>query len=518
MDSGCNQRCLGVLLFCSILLLTAAPGALATSLRLAWQADSTNHSGFKIERLNDSSYVEIASLAADVLSYTDSNLSPGVNYCYRVRAFNTAGSSEPSNAVCVNTPSDPTAPSADPAPADLTPEPISPTGDAGTGTDPSNGAPVSGSSDWSDYLVSLKMRSGDDDALGVLFRYQDTDNYYRFLWYAQGKYRRLEKRINGVFHVLAQDAAAYRIGQTYALQISAKGSALSVAIDGETVLTATDSSFTRGTVALYSHYNAGSYFADVRVQDLARGNTLLADDFGDGNYTGWSIIDDGNYGGPSVWSVVNDQLAQTTNIGSRADNDARLGTHALYTRGSWSDYRVTFKLRSDDDDRLGVMFRVQDADNFYRLSWSQESPGRKLWKRENGVYTLLAEDAVPYVTGHTYGVEIVAHGNALKVNVDGQPVFSVTDSSFPSGTIALYSSYNQGSAFDDVLVEDLTTKTPLLLNDFNDSDLTGWKVFDDAGTVLGPSKWSVVNGTLVQSTNIGSNSTGHPGTFLLYLY
>ena len=36
---------------------------------------------------------------------------------------------------------------------------------------------------------------------------------------------------------------------------------------------------------------------------------------------------------------------------------------------------------------------------------------RRLVKRENGVFTLLAEDAVPYVRGQTYQVEIVALGN-----------------------------------------------------------------------------------------------------------
>ena len=104
----------------------------------------------------------------------------------------------------------------------------------------------------------------------------------------------------------------------------------------------------------------------------------------------------------------------------------------------------------------------------------------------------------------------------MKVNIDGKPVFSVTDETFKLGALALYSSYNQGSFFDDVLVEDLTTKAVLLWDDFNDAKLAGWKAFDDRGTTSGPSEWSVANGALVQGSNIGSDATGHPGTFLLY--
>ncbi len=498
-----------VLFFCAIFssLLSGVAGAAA--LRLVWQDKSNNESGFKIERLDGSSYVSIASLAANVVSYTDSNLAAGRTYCYRVRSYNGGGASAPTNAACTTTP----VTSAAPTPSPSTPPPNGTTFPTNPASTPSPVAPTG--KPWSDYLVSMKIRSADNDAVGVLFRYQDEDNYYRFSWFAEGKSLRLEKRVDGVFHVLAQDAAVYTANRSYALQISASGSALKVMVDGKTIFSVKDTSLAKGTIGLYSYYNAGSYFDDVRVQDLLTGNTLLADDFKDGNSIGWTMVDEGDDLGPSKWSVVNGALAQTSNIGSTEDN-GKLGTHALYTRGSWADYRMTLKLRSSDDDRLGVMFRVQDNNNYYRLSWNRSSPGRRLWKREKGAFTLLAEDTVPYTMNRTYGIEIIAKGNTLKVNIDGKSVFSVTDPSFNGGTVALYSSYNQSSFFDDILVEDLATKSVLLWDDFSDGNLSGWKAFDDAGTTSGPSIWSVVNGALVQGSNIGSDATGHPGTFLLY--
>jgi 3-keto-disaccharide hydrolase/Fibronectin type III domain len=496
----------GVFVFWASFLSLSLGGAHAAILRLTWQDTSSEETGFKIERLNGSTYVQIATVDANTKSYSDSNLTAGVSYCYRVRAFNATGTSAPTNAACATAPNDPvvTPPPSSPPPSS-TPPPHTPVVTA----------PPPVGKQWSDYLVSLKIRSSDNDALGVLFRYQDADNYYRFTWFAEGKYRRLEKRVGGVFQVLAQDSAVYAKRRHYALQISARGSQLNVTINGKTIFSVSDASFSQGTIGLYSYYNAGSHFDNVNVQDLATGSTLLADDFSDLNYVGWTIIDEGNDAGPSVWSAAAGKFVQMSNIGSTVDN-GKLGTYALYTRGSWMNYRMTLKLRSSDDDRLGVIFRFQDINNYYRISWNQSSPGRRLIKRENGLYTTLAEDKVPYVTNQTYNFEIIAQGNALKVNIDGKPVFSVTDPSFTGGAVALYSSYNQGSIFENVLVEDLAAKTTLLSDNFNTGMVPGWKSFDDPGTDSGPSNWSAANGVLVQSSNIGSDAVGHPGTFLLY--
>jgi hypothetical protein len=219
--------------------------------------------------------------------------------------------------------------------------------------------------------VSLKIRSNDNDGVGLMFRYQDSENYYRFSWYPQEKFRRLEKRVAGVFKVLAQDTVAYAAGQTYALQIIAQGSSLKVLIDGKTIFSVTDPSLTEGTIALYSFYNVGASFDDVTVEELPSGKVLLSDNFNDHDHLGWTIVDEGNNDGPSKWSAATGALVQSSNIGSAEPDDP--GTYALFTRGSWQDYRVTLKMRSVDNDPRGVMFRYQDSENYYRLSWDKQT-------------------------------------------------------------------------------------------------------------------------------------------------
>ena len=82
--------------------LAEAPGNLAATaisaseISLGWD-NVTDEYGFRVQRLNGSDWVEIATLGADVLAYTDSGLSPVTTYHYRVSAFNGSGNSTPSN-------------------------------------------------------------------------------------------------------------------------------------------------------------------------------------------------------------------------------------------------------------------------------------------------------------------------------------------------------------------------------------------------------------------------------------
>ncbi|MDZ7269295.1 MAG: S8 family serine peptidase, partial [candidate division KSB1 bacterium] len=91
--------------------------AVSTSqINLAWTDNSTNETGFEIDRATTSGgpYTQIATTAANVTSYSDTGLSPNTTYYYRVRATNGAGDSGNSNEASATTfapPAPPAAPS-----------------------------------------------------------------------------------------------------------------------------------------------------------------------------------------------------------------------------------------------------------------------------------------------------------------------------------------------------------------------------------------------------------------------
>jgi hypothetical protein len=411
-------------------------------------------------------------------------------------------------------------------------------------------------SGWTDYTAAVTMKSNDNDIIGLMFRYQDENNYYRFTWDKERNTRNLVKNENGQFTILAQDSVPYVTGKNYQVKIAAQGSSLQVSIDGSPVFSVNDSTFSSGTIALYSWGNTGSYFDDILVDGSSGGvnqapvissvtaspstisdtetsqlqvtatdpdngpnpsltyswsvpsgqgsldnlnianptytppdvsatqtftltvkvsdgaaitsktvnitvtdtlpgpQILLSEDFNDGNYNGWSLVDQGTQGGPMAWSVASGVMVQSSNVHTPTfDGVARLGTYAHWQAGSgWTDYTAAVTMKSNDNDIIGIMFRYQDENNYYRFTWDKERSTRNLVKCENGLFTILAQDSVPYVTGKSYQVKIAAQGSLLQVSIDGSPVFSVNDSTFSSGSIALYSWGNTGSYFDDIMV------------------------------------------------------------------
>lgn len=87
-----------------------------------------------------------------------------------------------------------------------------------------------GVSQWTDYEMSVNLASTDNDVLGVMFRYMDDRNYYRFSMDRQSPSmsRRLVRCANGDFTLLAHDDVPYAIGVFYLLTIIVQQSNIQV--------------------------------------------------------------------------------------------------------------------------------------------------------------------------------------------------------------------------------------------------------------------------------------------------
>ncbi len=84
--------------------LSATWNATTSEVVLNWEDNSSNETGFSIERsTNGVDFTFVNNLTANVLTYTDNTVAPNTNYFYRVFAFNTVEDSDFSNVVQVNT-------------------------------------------------------------------------------------------------------------------------------------------------------------------------------------------------------------------------------------------------------------------------------------------------------------------------------------------------------------------------------------------------------------------------------
>jgi hypothetical protein len=121
---------------------------------------------------------------------------------------------------------------------------------------------------WTNYTVEADLRSSDPDTLGIMFRYFDNTNYYRFSMDRMLSQRRLVKRVGGTFTVLKQDTVAYNLNQTYRVSISALNGTITVMIDGQVFYTGTDTSLVSGSVGFYCWRNGGASFDNLIVRSL----------------------------------------------------------------------------------------------------------------------------------------------------------------------------------------------------------------------------------------------------------
>jgi hypothetical protein len=309
--------------------------------------------------------------------------------------------------------------------------------------------------DWTDIRASVRMLSSDDDAVGVMFRYQDPQNHYRFYWNRQLSQRRLERVQNGVLTTLAGDAVQYTVNRWVQVELVAVGSHLEVWLDGVRVFQADDATFERGTIALLSNGNAGTQYDDVVVrpaEELSQGSAwqrLLSEDFQDNDTVGWGVTNVGTNVAPS-WLVQENYYYQ----GAAVTSATGVGTLSRWLTGQWSDFHYSALINSIGRDDIALLFRYADSNNYYRFNWRGNAPAiRELTKRVGGQNTTLASDTVSLVGMRWYWIDVVARGSRLEVWVDHQRVFAVEDSSLSYGTVAVASNNYERRWFDDLTVD-----------------------------------------------------------------
>ena len=384
---------------------------------------------------------------------------------------------------------------------------------------------VAGEASWDDYRVVVRMRSDDAAAIGVAFRWRDHKNYYRLSLDAQRSYRRLVKVEDGVVTILWQDASSYTIGVPFTLTIDATGDRL-VGYQGDDLLfDLTDAAHPAGRVGLYCWANTGARFERITVKRPPLDSyAIFRDRFDAGDLGGWTIADEGTQSAPSAWAIAGGALRQTSNIHSlplAAADTAKPGTLALAGDPGWTDIVLSAALTSDDNDAIGLVFRYQDATNFYRFSMDSERGYRRLVQCVAGVFTTLWEDSVTYQVGRTYQVIVAAVQGRLSAWLDGVPLFEVEDDAIQNGRIGLYCWANVGARFATVRVfrSDRLRQTVLLEDDFEWETFGRWS-YVTVGTQQTPAQWQTSGGELRQTSNVWGGDVSaaelaKPGTIAL---
>ena len=177
------------------------------------------------------------------------------------------------------------------------------------------------------------------------------------------------------------------------------------------------------------------------------GTTLFSDDFEDGVITGWS-------------KASGMDMAESGGVFTTTGNNT---SHYTVDAGSsWADYSFNVDAMANDNDVVGITFRVEDSDSFYVF---QQTFGDGNWNLRLRLYdggsssTLASIDNYGSNPGQVnsettwYNFKVEVSGTNIKAYLDNVLKFDINDATFSEGTVGLWLSSSGGTDFDNVLVQ-----------------------------------------------------------------
>lgn len=121
-----------------------------------------------------------------------------------------------------------------------------------------------------DFDVTARMEAGAAGGIGLVFRWQDVDNFYFFLMDAKRSSRIIGKKVAGSFSELevpAQDlATGFSTGAVHTVRLTARGGVFEVELDGTPALRGEDASLAGpGRVGLMARDCGQAFFYGVEL-------------------------------------------------------------------------------------------------------------------------------------------------------------------------------------------------------------------------------------------------------------
>jgi hypothetical protein len=310
---------------------------------------------------------------------------------------------------------------------------------------------ITGDPSWKDVIVSVRLASLDDGAIGLLFRYTDESNYYRFSMDKKNFCRRLVKNVGGTITLLWEDGLVYKVGRTYEVTMVVIGSTLRGYLDGVLMFVVEDEALAMGCIGLYCWRNNDARFSHVQVYsaEWTFNNWLFNEPF-DVLIPGlWTFLDDLGRPITTNWQVSNGELRISV-------PSELVGIYALTGSSSWTNYRLGAEIRTECEDEVGLVFRYVDKNNYYSFGiFNQRAKGLwypRLTKRVNGTFHILLKGDPMTSIGQKFILTMDCFGSQLTGYYNGVPLVTVNDSDLTAGQIGIYCREATQARFGEVQV------------------------------------------------------------------
>lgn len=207
---------------------------------------------------------------------------------------------------------------------------------------------------------------------------------------------------------------------------------------------------------------SASDFAKAAESEVPSEYRLSFDDTAPGALPqGWKI-DATNPGGQfAEWQVrADDRAPSKPNVLALTRiHDASSGVFNLCwtNQVKFRDGSIEVSLRADsgnEDQGGGLIWRAQDADNYYVARYNPLEDNFRLYSVKDGRRRQLASADISGVkSGQWFKLKIVHQGEKIEAYLNGQKYLEVMDQTFPeAGGIGFWSKADAASSFDDLAV------------------------------------------------------------------
>lgn len=104
------------------------------------------------------------------------------------------------------------------------------------------------------------------------------------------------------------------------------------------------------------------------------------------------------------------------------------------------------------DQAAGIIFRIQDKDNYYILRANALEDNVNIYKYVNGRRSLVSESSARAPSGQWQELRVEVKGNVIRGYLNGALVAEGADDTFKAGRVGLWTKADSVTCFDNIVV------------------------------------------------------------------
>src|SRR5260370_13851936 len=165
-------------------------------------------------------------------------------------------------------------------------------------------------------------------------------------------------------------------------------------------------------------------------------------------------------GSEGKWAVMGDSTAPSKpNVVAQTSTDKTDYRFPLliYDEGSFKDLELSVKFKAvagEVDRAAGLVFRLQDADNYYIVRQNALEDNYRLYRVIKGSRRQFAGANFKVTSAEWHELKVERVGNKIICYYDGQKKIEATDDTFKdAGKIGLWTKADSVTYFDDLVVK-----------------------------------------------------------------